>query len=133
MSFGFYSEAFVTHLLKLEIPECTETNKRQNNKFEREISPFNGIILIECLMDFFQNEMKKVEQIVKAFKNSSPQFSEKKFSQMYSYKKERTKSFIQINNDKNFKNGLFVSLKIFLHGSHILHKFHKKRIKLKTR
>ena len=133
MSFGVYSEAFVTYLLKLEIPEGTETNKRQNIKFERDIAPFNGIILIECLMDFFKNEMKKVEQMVIAFKNSSPQFSEKKFSQMYSYKKELTKSFIQINNDQNFKDGLFVSLKILLHGSHILHKFHKKRIKLKTR
>ena len=49
------------------------------------------------------------------------------------FKKLVETMFIQINNDKNFKDGLFVSLKICLHGSHILLKFHKKRIKLKTR
>ena len=115
MSFGYHSEAFLSQipLLKLDNPQCEKTNKRQNTKFECEFASFDEIILIECLMDFIQNEMIKVEQFLKAFKKSSPKFNKVHFSRMYSFKKELTKNFIQINNDQNSKNGLFVSVKIF--------------------
>jgi hypothetical protein len=113
MSFGYYSDAFLSQipLLKLHNPQCAETNKSQNIKFECDFAPFDGIILVECLMDFFENELKKVEQFLKAFKKSSPKFNKVHFSRMYSFKKELTKNFIQIN-DQNLKDGLYVSIKI---------------------
>ena len=113
MSFGYHSESFLSQipLLKIDNPQCEKTNKSQNTKFECEFASFDGIILIECLMDFIQNEMIKFEQFLKAFKKSSPKFNKVHFSRMYSFKKELTKNFIQINN-QNSKDGLFVSLKI---------------------
>ena len=114
MSFGYHSESFLSQipLLKIDNPQCEKTNKSQNTKFECEFASFDGIILIECLMDFIQNEMIKFEQFLKAFKKSSPKFNKVHFSRMYSFKKELTKNFIQINN-QNSKDGLFVSDKIF--------------------
>ena len=115
MSFGYYTEEFLSQipLLKLENPQCKETtNKRKNTQFECEFASFDGIILIECLMDFIQNEMKKVEKFHKAFKKSSPKFNKVHFSRMYSFKKELTKNFIQINS-QNSKDGLFVSVKFY--------------------